>query len=189
MITRTDRPERDGGMLPTFSARLHMPGRAKLPLGVEIDIQHERMTLTSGDRKVAVLRLEDLDVVSKSDGFHLKVDGEDVVLIVSEPARFAAAVGIEEHRRLAAVKPDRTVVPASSNDEYLVDLERRIVETRQALMSDALTPAQALARWLSLLKEVNRRHGEGSMPTALFYRLNTELLDLIPEPALVREEQ
>ena len=166
-----------------------MPGRAKLPLGVEIDIQHERMTLTSGDRTVAALRLEDLDVVSMSDGFHLKVDGEDVVLIVSEPARFAAAVGIEEHRRLAVVKPDRPVVPAPSNVEYLADLERRIVENRQALRSDAVTPAQAFARWLSLLKEINRRHGEGSMPAGVFYRLNTELLDLIPEPALVSEEQ
>ena len=143
MITRTDRPTRDGGTMSTFTARLHLPGRAKLPLGVEIDIQHERMTLTSGDRTVAVLRLEDLDVISMSDGFHMKVDGEDVVLIVSESSRFAAELGIKEHRRLAVVKPKQPVVKARSDEEYLPDLERRIIETREALRSDAVTPAQA----------------------------------------------
>ena len=174
--------------MSTFTARLHLPGRAKLPLGVEIDIQHERMTLTSGDRTVAVLRLEDLDVISMSDGFHMTVDGEDVVLIVSESSRFADALGVKEHRRLAVVKPNQPVVKAASNEEYLPELERRITETRQALRSDAVTPAQACARWLSLLKEINRRHGQGSIPASVFYRLNTELLDLLPEPALVTEE-
>jgi hypothetical protein len=174
--------------MSTFTARLHMPGRAKLPLGVEIDIQHERMTLTSGDRTVAVLRLEDLDVISMSDGFHMTVDGEDVVLIVSDSSRFAAALGVKEHRRLAVVKPKQPVDTPASNGEHLPDLERRIIEIRQALRSDAITPAQACAQWLSLLKEINRRHGQGSMPTGTFYRLNTELLDLIPEPALATEE-
>ena len=174
--------------MSTFTARLHLPGRAKLPLGVEIDIQHERMTLTSGDRTVAVLRLEDLDVISMSDGFHMTVDGEDVVLIVSESSRFADALGVKEHRRLAVVKPSQPVVKAASNEEYLPDLERRIVETREALRSNAVTETEACARWLSLLKEINRRHGQGSMPAGVFYRLNTELLDLLPEPALVTEE-
>jgi hypothetical protein len=187
MITRTDRPIRDGGTMSTFTARLHLPGRAKLPLGVEVDIQQERMTLTSGDRTVAVLRLEDLDVISRLDGFHMNVDGEDVVLIVSESSRFAAALGIKEHRRMAVVK-SKQPVGTGTDEEDLPDLERRIIETREALRSDAVTPAQACARWLSLLKEINRRHGQGSMPAGMYYRLNTELLDLIPGPALVTEE-
>ena len=174
--------------MSTFSARLHMPGRARLPLGVEIDIQHERMTLTSGTRKVAVLPLEDLDVTARSDGFHLKIDGEEVVLIVGDSTRFAAALGIKEHRRLTVVKSKRPVAQPTSNEEYLPDLERRIAETREALRSDAVTPVQACSQWLGLLKEINRRHGQGSMPAGMFYRLNTELLDLIPEPAPVSEE-
>ncbi len=174
--------------MSTFSARLHMPGRAKLPLGVEIDIQHERMTLTSGERMVAVLPLDDLDVTARPDGFHLKIDGEDVVLIVGDSPRFAAALGIKEHRRLTVVKPKPPIVEPTSNVEYLPDLERRIIETREALRSDAVTPVQACSQWLGLLKEINRRHGQGSMPAGMFYRLNTELLDLIPEPAPVSEE-
>ena len=33
-----------------FSRAIRMPGRTRLPLGVEVDISRERMTLTSGDR-------------------------------------------------------------------------------------------------------------------------------------------
>jgi len=175
--------------MSTFSARLHMPGRAKLPLGVEIDIQHERMTLTSGENKVAVMSLEDLDVTSRSDGFHLKIDGEDVVLIVGDSSRFAAALGIKEHRRLAVVKPKRSVVQATSNEESLSDLDRRVREVSETLRSDAVTPAQACTQWLGLLKELNRLHGEGSLATDVFHRLNGELLDLIAEPEPAAESR
>ena len=66
-------------------------------------------------------------------------------------------------------------------------MERRVLEVRETLRSDAVTPAQACTQWLGLLKELNRQHGEGSIATGMFYRLNTELLDLITEPAPVAE--
>jgi hypothetical protein len=175
-------------MMATFSGRLHLPGRAKLPLGVEVDIHHERMTLLSGDRTVATWPLAELQVVSRSDGFHIQVDGEEAILIVGESSRFAAALGIKEHRQLTVAKPTRPLAEARSEEHYLADLERRIHETQEALGSDSVAPAQACAQWLGLLKEINRRHGQGSMPSGIFYRLNTVLLDLIPEPAMIGEE-
>ncbi len=91
--------------MSTFTARLRLPGRTKLPLSVEVDIQHERMTLTSGDRTVGVWPLADLEVVSQSDGFHIRLDGDEVVLNVAEPKRFAAALGINEQPRRLVVVP------------------------------------------------------------------------------------
>jgi len=61
-------------------------------------------------------------------------------------------------------------------------MTRRISDIAKALTSDSVSPAAAFAQWLTLLKEINRRHGQGSMPTDLYYRLNTQLLDLIPVP-------
>jgi hypothetical protein len=61
----------------------------------------------------------------------------------------------------------------------------RISDIAKALTSDSVSPAAAFAQWLKLLKEINRRHGQGSMPTDLYYRLNTQILDLIPDPAPV----
>lgn len=187
-----------------------MPGRSRLPLGVEVDISHDRITLTSGDRMVAGWSLGEIDVVTLSDGFHIKVDGEEIVLDVADPTRFATELGVGGQRpsRLAVVGADQpspngystahrlqdafpsahdTAIPpppaeTSSGTEQLDDLTRRISDIAKALTSDSVSPAAAFAQWLTLLKEINRRHGQGSMPTDLYYRLNTQLLDLIPVP-------
>jgi hypothetical protein len=177
-------------------------------MGVEVDIGHERMTLTAADRTVGVWPLEALEISSRSDGFHIRVDGEEMVLNVTDSKRFAAELGVEQRPRRAAVaKPvqprevqsssagNRTSPskangaikspgPASSNrpEPRQPDLQDRISEIGTALRTDSVTPAEAFAEWLKLLKELNRLHGEGSMTSDLFYQLNTQLLDLISEP-------
>lgn len=192
--------------MSSFNARLRLPGRSKIPLGVEVDICHERMTLTSGDRTVAVWPLADLDVATRSDGFHIRVDGEEVVLNVAESTRFAAELGLSQrpdrlvradqgahspaHQAAShngAPKTDGKIpgrpVVESTSDEELKGVQRRMSGIAKALASDSVTPAAAFAQWLSLLKEINRLHGQGSLPTDLFYQLNTQMLDLIPEPS------
>jgi hypothetical protein len=200
-------------MMSSFNARLRLPGRTKLPLGVEVDIRHERMILTAGDRTVATWPLEEIVITSRSDGFHIKVDdGDEVILYVSDSTRFASELGIgrQPARRLAVVGADqprhidlsekdgpqdslpqineeifapRPTAETTPIRDSIEDMQRRISDIAEALTSDAVSPADAFARWLGLLKEINRRHGQGSMPSAQFYLLNTQILDLIPEPA------
>jgi hypothetical protein len=180
-------------------------------MGVEVDIFRERMTVTAGDQKVGDWALEELDIASMSDGFHITVDGEEIILNVTDSTRFATELGITGRRpvrlveisasnlprsTLASIKgqlnyqralngePASSLLPAErSPDVGQVDgIRRRISEVAEALASDSVSPAQAFARWLGLLKEVNYRHGQGSMTTDRFFELNTELLDLIPDP-------
>jgi hypothetical protein len=160
---------------------------------------------------VAGWSLGEIEVVTLFDGFHIKVDGEEIVLAVADPTRFATELGVggERPSRLAAVGADQPIPngfstahrqqdavpkgretaisppPAAETigEELLEDMTRRISEIAEALTSDSVSPASAFAQWLTLLKEINRRHGQGSMPTDLYYRLNTQLLDLIPVPA------
>ncbi|HSJ83043.1 MAG TPA: hypothetical protein VLA91_04425 [Acidimicrobiia bacterium] len=198
--------------MSSFAARLRMPGRSRLPMGVEVDIFRERMSLMAGDRKVGDWALEELDIKSKSDGFHVTVDGEEIILNVTDSTRFAAELGITGRRPvplvevnasnlprsgLASIKgqlnyqrafngePASSLLPAetSSDGSQVEEIRRRISEVADALASDSVSPAQAFARWLNLLKEINHRHGQGSMTTDRFFELNTELLDLIPGPA------
>jgi hypothetical protein len=148
------------------------------------------MTLTAGERTVANWPLEQLDIVVRADGFHIRVDGEEMVLNVTDSKAFATALGIEA----SPVRPITADVGQSSSslrptafaqpkDPDLEDLRRRISDFARDLAADAVPPADVFARWLRLLKEINRRLGEGSLPTSLFYQLNTHLLELIPEPA------
>ena len=200
--------------MSSFNARLRLPGRTKLPLGVEVDIRHERMVLTAGDRTVATWPLDEIVVASRSDGFHIKVDGDEVILYVSDSTRFAAELGIG--RRLAVVGADQPRhIDLSAKDEpqnslpqvneetfaprpatettpernSIEDMQHRIADIAKALTSDAVSPADAFAQWLAFLKEINRRHGQGSMPSSQYYLLNTQLLDLIPEPASSPRQQ
>jgi hypothetical protein len=195
--------------MSSFNARLRMPGLSKLPLGVDVDIFRERITVIAGDRKVGDWALEELDIESRSDGFHISVDGEKIILNVTDSIRFAAELGIAGPRRVRLVEipsaaPPRgglssikgqlnyqravnggpssslTAAETSPDGGQVDEIRRRIAEVAQALASDSVSPAQAFARWLNLLKEVNHRHGQGSMSTDRFFELNTELLDLIP---------
>lgn len=171
----------------SFAARLHLPGQTRLPLTVEVDVADERLTLTSGDRRVAEWSLEDLDIVSQSDGFHIRVDGEEMILKVSDEPRFAVALGLTDAARGVQKingSPGRFPVLDSTvlMELRYDDLRARILEVAEMLVSNEVEPSAVLARWLRLLKEMNRLHGQGSMTTQQFYELNTQLLDLMPEP-------
>ena len=185
-----------------------MPGHSRLPLGAEVDIFRERMTLTTGDREVGDWALDQLEIKSLFDGFHITVDDEEIILNVTDSTRFAVELGIAgppparlveiplPRNGLSSIKGQLNYQPAVGGDfaspspaaETIPDggqvqeIRRRISEVAQALDSHSVSPAQAFTGWIDLLKDINDRHGQGSMSADLFYELNTELLDLIPGP-------
>lgn len=174
--------------MSSFTARLHLPGQTKLPLSVEVDVVDERVVLSSGLRQVADWALADIEVAAKPDGLHLKVDHEEIVLKADDAAGLARILGASEvrERRVPAPEPSqpksRSLDPETMSEMLYDELQERITEVRALLTSNSVAPSDVFARWLRLLKEINRRHGQGSLPTRMFYELNTELLDLIPEP-------
>lgn len=181
--------------MSSFDGRLHMPGYSKIPLGVEVDITHERMTLTSGQRRIGAWSLNEVGITSMSDGFHIKLDDEEVVLSVFESDRFVSELGPAVRHpapTVMAPRPTTKAAPSISQPKRpgletptarFDDLERRISDLSVAVTMDSIAPSEVFGRWLRLLKEINDHHGEGAMPTDLFYQLNTELLELIPEPS------
>lgn len=172
--------------MSTFTARLHVPGQTKVPLNVEVDIAEETLILKAADQVVAEWTLTDLEVEVRSDGIHIVAENEEIVLTTPDAAKLAIELGV---RKTAPASPRvdtggglgrRSLNGASVNELRIEDLKRRVEEVADAINSDAIAPADAFAQWLRLLKELNRRHGHGSIPTHQFYELNTELLDLIP---------
>jgi hypothetical protein len=177
----------------SYNARLRLPGESRLPLGVAVDITNERITLSAGNRTVADWALGEVDFSSMPDGFHIKVDGEEVVLNVSEATQFADELdaATRRHGRASATAVIGNKPVSSSNGAHATEsepndpvetLRGRIDEVSVALTSNTVPPAVVFTDWLRLLKEINHRHGQGSMPSDLFFELNTRLLDLIPEP-------
>ena len=180
--------------MSSFDGRLHMPGYSRIPLGVAVDISDERLTLISGERKIGDWSLRDVEVAAMSDGFHIKVDDEEVVLSVTESDRFESELGsvVSASRAVTETVVRDRVAPninrrrrlsLAPDEEDFDDVKRRIADLAVAVTSEDVEPSEVFGRWLRLLKEINLRHGQGAMPTPLYYRLNTQLLEVIPEPA------
>lgn len=188
----------------SFDARLRVPGRARLPLNVTVEVADEMIRFTSGAKSLGEWPQAGVEVEVQPDGFHLTIDNEEIVLTVTDPSGFARALGVSVGRPrkpAGEIVANPGAVPvlgeqngqANSNglsgrlesispEEKFADVIGRISELKAALTDDAIPPQDVFGKWLRLLKEVNLRHGQGAMPTPLFYRLNTELLDLIPAP-------
>jgi hypothetical protein len=144
------------------------------------------MTVTSGERVVAQWPLERLDIAMRPDGFHIRVDGEELTLTVSESKQFAAALGVADPANGAIAPPHLPADGGGSHERELTELRGRISDLARDLTSEAVSPAEIFGRWLKLLKELDRLHAEGVLPNPLFHQLNSHLLELIPEPVQAR---
>lgn len=187
--------------VPSFDARLRLPGQTRLPLNVVVDVSDERMVIISGREQLGEWALDGLLMDSRPDGFHLTLDQEEIILNVTDPAGFAAQllgrqpVGEESRGRPVVDTPraehnvngKRRGISGRLDDVDLEDryedVKLRISMLARAVIDESISPEEFFGRWLRLLKEINRRHGQSAIPSRIFYKLNTELLDLMPEPA------
>lgn len=174
--------------MSSFNARLHMPGQTRLPLTVEVDIIDERLILTAGHRNVADWPIGQVKISSQPDGFHLVFEHEEIVLNPDDPDGLARELNLNRLERTKPATeeaiPNSTPVlnPSTLAELRYEELRERIAGVSDALSSNSLSPQAAFARWLRLAKDLNRKHGAGSIPTHVFYELNSKLLELIPEP-------
>jgi hypothetical protein len=177
--------------------------QARLPHNVAVEVADEMIRFTSDGNPLGEWAQARVEVEVRPDGFHLMIDDEEIVLTVTDPSGFARAlgVGVGRPRKAAAevvANPGAVAVLGEGNGatksnglssrlESITPGEgrgchERVSELKAALTDDAIPPQDVFGRWLRLLKEVNQCHGQGAMPTPLFLRLNTELLELIPAP-------
>lgn len=94
--------------MAAYDAQLRMDWTDEPPIKVLIDLTDERMTLKSGDVEVADWFLADIRVSPMADGFHVRAEGEEIVLDVTEDARFALDLGLRHapptlRRRMSAL--------------------------------------------------------------------------------------
>ncbi len=75
---------------------------------VEIHLEREELSLVSAGGPLGTWPLDSIGISARVDGFHLRVEGEELVLSTNDDARFALAVGLRSsssprlNRQLAA---------------------------------------------------------------------------------------
>ena len=71
-----------------------MVGEDESALHVEIHLEDEQLRLVSGRGELGRWSLSDIGVAAKLDGFHLRIEGEELIISTNDDARFALALGI-----------------------------------------------------------------------------------------------
>lgn len=61
---------------------------------VVIDLTDDRLRLRSGEASLADWSLSDIQVTAQGDGFHIRAEGEEVILDLRQDAEFAVALGL-----------------------------------------------------------------------------------------------
>lgn len=78
-----------------FEGLLKMDGEPDSGIGVEIDLENERLLIRTKDTVLGEWAMSDIGVRSADDGFHLRIEGEQVILRTSDDAGFAIEIGLQ----------------------------------------------------------------------------------------------
>jgi hypothetical protein len=71
-----------------------MPGEAGPGLGVVIDLTDQTLTLRSQTGEIGHWSMGEIRVNALPDGFHLRAEGEEVILDIADDAEFAVALNL-----------------------------------------------------------------------------------------------
>ncbi|HEY6635082.1 MAG TPA: hypothetical protein VI141_05650 [Acidimicrobiia bacterium] len=94
--------------MTTYDAQLQIEGENTQPLPVVVDLTDDRLHLKIGEQEVADWAREQMRIQAMPDGFHIRAEGEAIILDVSDDARFAVELGLRHahpalRQRMAAL--------------------------------------------------------------------------------------
>lgn len=82
------------GDMSSYEARLQIEGESSEQTPVVVDLTDDRLTMSIGEQEIADWRQDELRVEALPDGFHIRAEGEAIILDVTDEARFAVELGL-----------------------------------------------------------------------------------------------
>lgn len=97
--------------MSAYQGSLRMPGDDGPPLDVVIDLTEDRIRMSAGAAQIGDWPKSAVRVNALPDGFHLRAEGEEVILDITEDARFAIDLGLRSapphlRRKMSALMRD-----------------------------------------------------------------------------------
>lgn len=94
--------------MTAYEAQLQIEGEGTSPLPVTVDLRGDRMIMSIGDEEVAEWSRDEMRISALPDGFHIRAEGESVILDVTDDAKFAVELGLRNahpalRQRMAAL--------------------------------------------------------------------------------------
>ena len=95
-----------------FGGHLHLLDRGQTRLRVSIDLDEERLTIRAGSSLIGTWALSEVGVRGEDDGFHLRLEGEEVVISTNDDPSFARLIGLHSaspimRRRIAGAMHEK----------------------------------------------------------------------------------
>lgn len=100
--------------MTNYDARLQIEGEDTTPLAVEVDLTDDRLRMSISGEEVADWARDEMRINALPDGFHIRAEGESVILDVAEDARFALELGLKNahphlRKRMSALLRDNEI--------------------------------------------------------------------------------
>lgn len=97
--------------MSAYDARLQIEGEESQPQPVVVDLTGDRLTMSINDQEIADWAKEGLRVQALPDGFHIRAEGEAIILDVTDDAKFALELGLRNahpvlRRKMSALLRD-----------------------------------------------------------------------------------
>ena len=94
--------------MTAYEAQLEIEGDDTQPLPVLVDLTDNKLTMTIGSQEVAAWNRDQMRIAAMPDGFHIRAEGEAIILDVSDDAKFALELGLRNahpalRRRMSAL--------------------------------------------------------------------------------------
>ncbi len=102
-----------------LQGRLRLPGEPGPGIGVTIDLEAERLRVAAGGVEIGDWALDEIRVVAQEDGFHVRAEGDEIILAVPDTrvaAEFAVEAGLSNappalRRHMSAIIRERSGTP------------------------------------------------------------------------------
>jgi hypothetical protein len=94
--------------MTAYDAQLRLSGTDDAPISVVVDLTDDRLIMTAGDIEVGDWPRDQVRVSAMPDGFHVRAEGEEIILDVTDDAHFALDLGLRNappilRRRMSAL--------------------------------------------------------------------------------------
>lgn len=80
--------------MTAYQANLVIEGETTGPTPVLVDLTGDRMVMSIGEEEVAAWDRSEMRISAMPDGFHIRAEGEAIILDVEDEARFAVELGL-----------------------------------------------------------------------------------------------
>lgn len=94
--------------MTSYDARLRIQGEDNTPISVVVDLTDNHLKMMVDEQEVADWAREEMRISAMPDGFHIRAEGEAIILDVTDDAHFALELGLRNahpalRQRMAAL--------------------------------------------------------------------------------------